>query len=294
MENAYRSMMVKISVPLLKKLKFQLDSAFLKRDPLLNSVFKHEAKELAKDTFRNTDKAKKYLSKVFFNIQDKDPNTKSDSINLLGEGDTVLKSVNLSLEKDTIEAIDKACAARNVPKDAFVNRVVYLLTADEGDLFDFLHLHIDPDRDFDYGDLCSGNYQEEFYFHASNIMDSITYFAEGNPFWWLRGLIDVFAGSGSTPFSSQGNIEDIDLIGPAQYHGLIANSWSNATIYNMQPMSAFPCYLTNTNLQLLSSFEKKIEQKIAEEREKQKQQRQQDIAKIKEEYSKNKKTGRGK
>ena len=185
MENTYRSMMVKISVPLLKKLKFKLDSAFLKRDPFLNSVFKHEAKELAKDTFRNTDKAKKYLSKVFFNIQDKDPNTKPDSINLLGEGDTVLKSVNLSLEKDTIEAIDKACAARNVPKDAFVNRVVYLLTMDDKDLLEFLGI---KKGDFKSLELVSGDCEEEFYFHASNILDSITYFAEGDPFWWLRRI----------------------------------------------------------------------------------------------------------
>ena len=95
MGNTYRSMMVKISAPLLKKLKLKLDSAFLKRDPFLNSVFKHEAEELANETFCNTDEAKKYFFREFLNSPELE-----------------LKPVNLSLEKDTIEAINNACKAR--------------------------------------------------------------------------------------------------------------------------------------------------------------------------------------
>ncbi|MCP5410133.1 MAG: hypothetical protein H6963_12675 [Chromatiaceae bacterium] len=84
--------------------------ACLNRDAYLDIVLESEA-SLIEDELpgSNSDVAKSYLS---------------SELKKLGT-----KQVNFNLSVNTIEKLNKSCAERNIPRDIFVNRVLYLLLA---------------------------------------------------------------------------------------------------------------------------------------------------------------------
>ena len=55
----------------------------------------------------------------------------------------------------------------------------------------FIFLRIKESEVNDLFSRYGGEYEEEYYFHTSNILDSITSFLEGDPFWWLRRILDL-------------------------------------------------------------------------------------------------------
>lgn len=103
---------VQLWKPLLKKLNAQIASSCLNRDAYLDKVFAHEAKMLRQELHkkRNSDKAKARIKECFAGL-------------------TELVPMSLTLSVETANALTSACEDVNVWRDAFVNRVIYLLVA---------------------------------------------------------------------------------------------------------------------------------------------------------------------
>jgi hypothetical protein len=166
--------LVNVYEPLIAIMKHKFDAACLKRDAYLDKAFKSEAGFLKEEvTVPNSDKAKNYIA---------------DNLKQLK-----LKPLNLLLSTETVELINEVCKEKNIPRDAFINRVFFLLIAsnsvlkalftDERMKFDDYHL-------LDY----EGTYNaaEGGFFDRSNVLDTIEEFVATSPFWRLRAVFEDF------------------------------------------------------------------------------------------------------
>ena len=161
-------LLAKVSRPVLRKFRTKIESACLRRDAYLDHVFAHEAKAL-KDEIPcpNSPEARAYLQRR------------------LEELDRI--PVNFSLSPATIEAVNRACKELNVIRDCFINRVLFLLSADMKTceavvgikflkyLGDILGEH---DRDFLYAPLFGGG------------LDAVSEIVSSDPFWAVRNAMD--------------------------------------------------------------------------------------------------------
>lgn len=116
-----RKILVGVWKDLIALLNKRVDEACLNRDAYLDYVFRHEAASLlAEVETANSADARVYLAGELARLD--------------------RKPVSFMLSAETIEAIDKACVAKNVPRDCFVNRILFLLVADQRKLFSKLLL----------------------------------------------------------------------------------------------------------------------------------------------------------
>lgn len=108
-----RKTTVRILTPLRKKLDAALARACLKRDAYFNRVLEREIVELDREiTTSNSSEAHAYISR---------------SLKSLGPRDLV----TLTLRDDLIAEIDSICERKLICRDAFFNRLLFLLTAND-------------------------------------------------------------------------------------------------------------------------------------------------------------------
>lgn len=96
----------------------------IKRDGYLNDLFTREIEELAQEvTFRNSDEVRQHLRE----------RPLPDRVKL-----------NLELDSTLIKRIDEVLKEKNIPRDSFVNRVLFFLVAKDVHL-DFLGVEYEKD-----------------------------------------------------------------------------------------------------------------------------------------------------
>jgi hypothetical protein len=165
--------LVNVFEPLVEIMNRKFDAACLKRDAYLDLALRCESQYLRNEVSTpNSDKAKRYIS---------------DNLKKLK-----LKQVSLMLSKDTVDLMNKACEATEVPRDAFINRFVLLLTAPKT----VLNVLIPRFSDIELID--SGNCSSqgaEWFWARPNVLDTIQEFEEISPFWLLRLWIENIFGS---------------------------------------------------------------------------------------------------
>lgn len=109
-----KRIMVQVWGPLAKAIDRDLKALHLKRDGFLNDLFTREIEELAAEvTFRNNDAVRARL------FEQKLPNR---------------AKLTLELDETLIKRIDTVLSDRNIPRDSFVNRVLFFLVAKESHL----------------------------------------------------------------------------------------------------------------------------------------------------------------
>lgn len=172
--------------PLIPLMKSKLDEACLKRDVYLDKALLCESDFLRKEvTTPNSVKAKNYILKSLKELE--------------------LKPVNLLLSKETVDLMNEVCKEKNIPRDAFVNRVFLLLIASNmviDALFFGLFKKHNPDLDFEFWgmdwDEWANNIQLQHYqkmyrcFDHPNIFASIEEFVNIDPFWRLRDYFSCY------------------------------------------------------------------------------------------------------
>lgn len=169
-----RKILVKIWEPLLNRLDERLRFTLMKRDSFLDRVLSHEIKMLKKE------------------IQVPNSEFVRSSISTALEK-TPRKTVNLNLSSETVVLVTDTCKSLNIPRDAFINRIIFFLTASVN-LIDITLFNEDFDSPFEewvmHGVIGQGNYEESFPFRA-NVLDSIGEFIRSDPFWLLRATLKV-------------------------------------------------------------------------------------------------------
>ncbi|MGZ3767903.1 MAG: hypothetical protein ACXVA2_24780 [Mucilaginibacter sp.] len=103
--------LVNVYEPLIDIMKTKMDAACLKRDAYLDKALRCESGFLQEAPTSNSDKAKNYIT---------------DNLRQLK-----LKPLNLLLSTETIDLMNAVCKEKNVPRDAFINRVFLLMIAND-------------------------------------------------------------------------------------------------------------------------------------------------------------------
>jgi hypothetical protein len=104
-----RRIMVQLWGPLAKAIDRDFKALNIKRDRYLNDLFRSEIEELAREvTFRNSDAVRARMQ------EQKIP----DRVKL-----------TIELDEEVIGRIDEVLAEKNIPRDSFVNRVLFFLVA---------------------------------------------------------------------------------------------------------------------------------------------------------------------
>jgi len=159
--------LVNVYSPLSRLLTDRLNDACLKRDAYLDLVLQNECQFLKAEIEKNSDEVKKYISKKIKKL-----NT---------------TPVSLSLNTDTVKTLNEICEDKNLPRDAFINRVFLLLVSTPEmlkALFPDLVKAID-------NNVYAADSSNEMWFHIRpNVISTIKEFVKTSPFWLLRACID--------------------------------------------------------------------------------------------------------
>lgn len=130
--------MVQLWGPLFKKLQLEFKALNIKRDRYLNDLFAAEIEKLAKEvTFRNSDAVRARIQEQKLPERVK---------------------LTIELDKALAERMEFVLAEKNIPRDSFINRVLYFLVARQATL-DHLGVCYDktaqlPTRPLHGADLC--------------------------------------------------------------------------------------------------------------------------------------------
>jgi hypothetical protein len=171
-EKSKTKVLVNVHKPLIELMKCKFDAACLKRDAYLDKALLIEAGLLKKEvTTPNSDTSKSYIVENLKKLR--------------------LKPLNLLLSTETVQLINEVCQEKNVPRDAFINRVFLLLISSDTilkALFDDKELKNGEDHHLDYvSDYCG---PEKLFYNRFNVIDIIEGFVEASPFWGLRYVLD--------------------------------------------------------------------------------------------------------
>ena len=99
--------------------------------------------------------------------------------------------VNLSLRPDTVDAINTACESRNVPRDAFINRVFLFLVMPQPKLFKRL-LFIDIDWYWTNRVLDDYGHEAPLTpWHLEGSLAVLEQMVNGDPFWAYRACLEA-------------------------------------------------------------------------------------------------------
>ncbi|MGJ0490060.1 hypothetical protein [Methylobacter sp.] len=166
--------LVNVYEPLITIMKRKLDAACLKRDAYLDKALRIEACFLREEvTIPNSDKAKSYIAENLKQLK--------------------LKPLNMLLSTETVELMNEVCQEKNIPRDAFINRVFLLMIASDTVLevlFDDENMKLGKKHHLDYASEYVGD--ELGFYNRANVLDSIEEFVEISPFWRLRRILDDF------------------------------------------------------------------------------------------------------
>lgn len=117
-----------------------IEKAALRRDTYLDRVLAHEADMLLREVPRsNSPLAHKFLQRKMRELP--------------------AKKVNLTLSQGTVYRINQACKDRNIPRDCFINRVIWMLVAPSS----FYKRMIGFDPSSRVGEVLSPENRNEFY-----------------------------------------------------------------------------------------------------------------------------------
>lgn len=245
-----KKILVKIWSPLLDKLNLMAKDSCIKRDNYLNLVLSHEATMLEKEVIqKNSERAKKYLSSKLLELND-------------------FKSVNLLLEEETVERINRVCKEKNIPRDCFLNRVFLFLTATRETLENLFEGYGDT-----IGEVLADNYNEHYFAYRSNIFDTIAEFIETDPFWLLRGSLRKMKEDDE---SIEENLHNNKLV-------IIKNKTDDRIDYRNKSLVGFDCYISDGIIDALTALDKFFNE---DDLEKRKESRRLEAQKIKESLTK--------
>jgi len=146
-------------------------AACLQRDAYLDWVFSHEAKMLDKELDTpNSEAARTHLAK---------------HLNLLDR-----KQVTFALSRGTVDDINKVCEQKNVPRDSFINRVLFFLSIGSLTMLEGIW-HLDRDECWDRmtssWDFTSMPFMPD---HLNGSLSAIRDVVFEDPFWILRLYIE--------------------------------------------------------------------------------------------------------
>lgn len=159
--------LVNVYEPVIAIMKHKLDAACLKRDAYLDKALHIEAGFLREEvTTPNSDKAKSYIADNLKQIK--------------------LKQLNLLLSTETVELINEVCKEKNIPRDAFINRVFLLLIASDNVLMALFGHNVNTK---DYLESGLDGFVHDDFIDRPNILDSVEEFVSISPFFRLRLLI---------------------------------------------------------------------------------------------------------
>ena len=159
--------LVNVYSPLVGLLTRNLNEACLKRDAYLDLILQKECQFLKFEINKNSDEVRKYISKKIKKL-----NT---------------TPVSLSLNAETVKILNDVCEEKNLPRDAFINRVFLLLVSTPEmlkALFPILEEAFDEDVH------AAENGDEQWFHIRPNVIDSVKEFVSASPFWLLRACID--------------------------------------------------------------------------------------------------------
>lgn len=104
-----KKLIANIYTPLVNLLDYKINKSLLKRDAYLDFAIANEIEHLDKEVVeRNSDRAFNYIFQAM----------KRENTN----------RVSLNLSITTIKRLNEVCEAKNIPRDAFINRLVFFMT----------------------------------------------------------------------------------------------------------------------------------------------------------------------
>ena len=170
-----KKILVNVWKPLIARLNKKIDEAFLQRDAYLDRVFGNEAEMLDKEMEQpNSKEARAHLA---------------EHLSLLDR-----KQVNFALSPETVKAINDVCVCKNVPRDSFINRVLFFLVADNPRIFEKLlgipiysywnHILLDA---YESGE----QHPPLTPYHLEGSLNVLKDLAFEDPFWTIRACIDA-------------------------------------------------------------------------------------------------------
>ena len=139
----------------------------LRRDAYLDLVFKHEAAMLEKEVDEpNSDAQRQFIAK---------------HLELLER-----KPVSFSLKPETVAAIDRACVAKNVIRDSFINRVIFFMMSSP----DVLSRILETDVRRDFQAVLEEESNEFMFPMINGGLKTIGTIVHADPFWAIRKCIE--------------------------------------------------------------------------------------------------------
>lgn len=177
--------------PLIGQLNEKCQRACLRRDAYLNIVFSHEARMLDVEVSgRNSDDARSYISR---------------HLSLLKR-----KALSLQLSEDTIGRINDVCERKNTPRDAFLNRVIFLLLASRD-----VSKTIFSEVDWDWAqDILLEEIPDEKYVRIRHRrLDALEEIVQGDPFWFQRACIEQMNKEGDSVPLLHSTVIPKDILG---------------------------------------------------------------------------------
>lgn len=169
---AKKKILVNVYKPLRAKLNERVDAACLQRDAYLDRILSNEAGLLEKELpAPNSSDARAHLS-AHLGLLDR-------------------TQVNLALHPETVEAINTACENRNVPRDAFINRVLLCLVTPNKKLFERM-LGIDISWYYVNRVLFNSHHEPPLTpWHLDGSLSVIEDMVNEDPFWAIRACIEA-------------------------------------------------------------------------------------------------------
>lgn len=166
-----RKILVSVWTLLQSRLNEAVDAAFLKRDAFLDYVLRNEALHIEKEIPApgNSDLARGFLERQLKTLE--------------------LTPVSLNLSPETIDAINSACKARNIPRDCFINRTLLLICSGKRSFW----IRFLPDLDWDYYlEKCRADFAYEIAAGQHwGALHAISSCLSDEPFWCIRMALDL-------------------------------------------------------------------------------------------------------
>lgn len=146
----------------------RIEKAALRRDTYLDRVLAHEADMLPREVPKpNSPLAHRFLQRKMRELP--------------------AKKVNLTLSLATVDLINQACKDRNIPRDCFINRVIWMLVAPSS----FCKRMIGLDPSSRVGEVLSPANRDEFYIENwPTSLHAIESVVNDDSFRAIRLLID--------------------------------------------------------------------------------------------------------
>lgn len=186
-----------------------MDRACLKRDAYLDHVLRHEAQQLRFEVpTANSDRAYAYIAQELNQLK--------------------RKALNLQLSEETVALINEVCEQKNIPRDAFIHRVLLLLLTGQKTI----EVIIPEDWEWARIKLLEDGPDELYELLTNSTLLTIAKTVESDPFWYLRRCLELITA------------EEPDT--PTLYSAVIGKHSLMPTIENA---IGFNCYLPDSMIE---------------------------------------------